>query len=121
MLSQLARIASIQMVDEIIIVKDNSFQHRNKEFASLSSLTKILQYLETPQYLRKAFFPISQDLKYVGLMNPIESSHHLKADEYCQYREGVVMNRPVKEGAGSWVEIGLLRVFSSNTATQAQR
>jgi methyltransferase len=121
MLSQLARIASIQMVDEIIIVKDNSFQHRNKEFASLSSLTKILQYLETPQYLRKAFFPISQDLKYVGLMNPIESSHHLKADEYCQYREGVVMNRPVKEGAGSWVEIGLLKVFSSNTATQAQR
>ena len=110
MLSQLARIVSIQMVDEIILVKDNSFQHRNREFSSLLSLTKILQYLETPQYLRKLLFPISSDLKYVGLMNPIESSHHLKAEEYCQYREGVVLNRPVKDGTGSWVEICLLKV-----------
>jgi predicted SPOUT superfamily RNA methylase MTH1 len=110
MLSQLARIVSIQMVDEIILVKDNSFQHRNREFSSISSLTKILQYLETPQYLRKLLFPISNDLKYVGLMNPIESSHHLKTEEDCKYREGVVMNRPVKEGTGSWVEIGLLKV-----------
>ena len=66
MLSQLARIASIHMVDEIVIVKDHSFSHRNKEFSSIGSLTKILQYLETPQYLRKALFPISSDLKYVG-------------------------------------------------------
>jgi len=110
MLSQLARIASIHMVDELIILKDDSFKHRNKEFASISSITKILQYLETPQYLRKALFPISQDLKYVGLMNPIESLHHLKTEEYCKYREGVVINRPSKEGSGSWVDIGLLKV-----------
>jgi len=68
MLSQLARIASIHMVDEIVIVKDHSFSHRNKEFSSIGSLTKILQYLETPQYLRKSLFPISSDLKYVGSM-----------------------------------------------------
>ena len=54
------------MSDEIIIIKDHSFSHRNKEFSSIGSLTKILQYLETPQYLRKALFPISQDLRYVG-------------------------------------------------------
>ncbi len=41
-------------------------------------------------------------------MNPIESKHHLKTDEFHQYREGVVLNRPVKENsAGSWVDIGL--------------
>lgn len=41
-------------------------------------------------------------------MNPIESKHHLKNDEFHQYREGVVLNRPVKEQAsGSWVDIGL--------------
>ena len=41
-------------------------------------------------------------------MNPIESKHHLKADEFHQYREGIVLNRPVKEnGSGSWVDIGL--------------
>lgn len=40
-------------------------------------------------------------------MNPIECHHHLKSDQYCPYREGVVLNRPVKEDGGSWVEIGL--------------
>lgn len=41
-------------------------------------------------------------------MNPIESKHHLKSDEFHEYREGVVLNRPVKDNAtGSWVDIGL--------------
>jgi len=41
-------------------------------------------------------------------MNPIESKHHLKTNEFNQYREGIVLNRPVKESAeGSWVDIGL--------------
>ena len=29
-------------------------------------------------------------------MNPIEARHHLKFDEFLEYREGVVINRPVK-------------------------
>jgi hypothetical protein len=45
-------------------------------------------------------------------MNPIESIHHLKSDEWLPYREGVVVNRPVKNKAeGSWAEIGLKKVF----------
>ena len=40
-------------------------------------------------------------------MNPLDSSHHLRIDEWCKYREGIVLKRPVKEGEGSWVNIGL--------------
>jgi predicted SPOUT superfamily RNA methylase MTH1 len=40
-------------------------------------------------------------------MNPLDSSHHLRIDEWCPYREGVVLNRPVRDGEGSWVNIGL--------------
>ena len=40
-------------------------------------------------------------------MNPIEVRHHLKANEYLPYREGVVLNRPVKPNQGSWADIGL--------------
>jgi hypothetical protein len=29
-------------------------------------------------------------------MNPIETRHHLKLDEFFKYREGVIMDRPVK-------------------------
>ena len=39
-------------------------------------------------------------------MNPLESQHHLRIDEWCPYREGIVLNRPVK-GDFSWVNIGL--------------
>ncbi len=42
-------------------------------------------------------------------MNPLDSNHHLRIDEWCQYREGVVLNRPVKENEGSWCNIGLLK------------
>ena len=52
-------------------------------------------------------------------MNPIESKHHLKTDEYHQYREGVVLNRPVKETAeGSWVDIGLKKQAKINYVLQ---
>ena len=37
----------------------------------------------------------------------MESIHHLKTEDICQYREGVVTKRPVKEGKGSLVNIGL--------------
>lgn len=41
-------------------------------------------------------------------MNPIEAKHHLKVNEKLKYREGVVLNRPIKKDArGSWVDIGL--------------
>jgi hypothetical protein len=30
-------------------------------------------------------------------MNPIESKYHLKAEETCPYREGVVVDRPGKD------------------------
>jgi hypothetical protein len=40
-------------------------------------------------------------------MNPIESRHHLKSNEFCKFREGCVVNRPVKNNEGSWVDIGL--------------
>lgn len=40
-------------------------------------------------------------------MNPIESKHHLKHDEICEFREGVVVDRPTKDETSCWVEIGL--------------
>jgi len=56
-----------------------------------------LEYLETPQYLRKALFPVCNELKFSGLMNALNLPHHLKASEWCKYREGVVIPRPAKK------------------------
>lgn len=70
---------------------------------------KNLEYIETPQYLRKACFPRHSALRFTGLTNPLEAPHHLKITEWCKYREGCIINRPVSHGKGSWVNIGLLK------------
>ena len=43
-------------------------------------------------------------------MQPLECKHHLKSEEFCKYREGVTLKRPVKKNCGSWVDIGLNKV-----------
>ena len=50
------------------------------------------------------------DLKFSGLLNPLDTPHHLRADEWSKYREGVTVERPVKAESGSWVNIGLKNV-----------
>ncbi|SOV83068.1 RNA methyltransferase, putative [Plasmodium sp. gorilla clade G3] len=63
-----------------------------------------LQYLETPQYLRKHLFPITNFLKNSGLMNPVHAPHHLRSDEWLPFREGVVLQKSSK---GIIVDVGL--------------
>jgi len=129
---QIARAAATFCVDEIVI-----FAESGKQSATPSTtagafdgarrstdpdvfLARILQYLETPQYMRKMLFPRHQDLAHAGLLNPLDSPHHVRADEPVPYREGVVVNRPVasSESGGSssegpvqkcWVNVGLKR------------
>jgi len=72
-------------------------------------LARILQYLECPQYLRKHFFPIHNDLTFCGLLNPLDAPHHLRQQNSFCFREGIVTNKSVKENKnGSYVNIGLL-------------
>ena len=103
LIGELARTIGIFKISEVIIfhdkLKDNSRDYINY-------FIKNLQYLETPQYLRKTLFPMSEDLKLSGLMNPLESQHHLRKDEWSPYREGCVLDRPVN-GEYSWVNSGL--------------
>lgn len=71
-------------------------------------LARILQYLECPQYLRKFFFPLHKDLKFSGLLNPLDAPHHLRQYNEFNFREGVISNKPFKDNKGSFVNIGLL-------------
>lgn len=103
LIGQLARTIGIFKISEVIIFHDK-LKAGSKDH--LNFFIKNIQYLETPQYLRKTLFPKSEDLTNSGLMNPLDASHHLRIDEWCQYREGCVINRPVN-GDYSWVNIGL--------------
>lgn len=48
--------------------------------------------METPQYLRKALFPIHSNLRFAGLLNPLDCPHHLRMDEDFPYREGITLD-----------------------------
>ena len=102
----IGRAAAIFRVDEIIVYTDNAKldQRRDLQFIEL-----LLNYLETPQYLRKSLFPLEADLQYAGILPPLRiPSHplsgktkHLKIGEY---REGVIQGT-AKEGL--YVDIGV--------------
>lgn len=120
---QIARSAAIFNVNEIIIfdevgkggmTTEGNFGGIGKNSKTSNcnvQLARILQYLECPQYLRKSFFPVHEDLKYAGLLNPLDSVHHYRSEDDADYREGVVTKMPVKEDKGSLVDVGLEKLI----------
>lgn len=111
LVGQIAKAAAMFCFNEVVIVSCD----KTKQMKMMQDLTTTeffvqnMEYLETPQYLRKALFPKSPALRFAGLMNPLDTPHHLRATQWGKYREGVVMNRPSKDNKGSWVNIGLTK------------
>ena len=118
LIGQLARTLCMYKINEVIILKDHSYKKKFYDLNPSEYMIKILQYLETPQYLRKRLFPISNTLRHVGLIMPLECCHHLQLNDIFKYREGVVLRRPFKDNKGSWVDIGLKKDCKIKTHIQ---
>jgi predicted SPOUT superfamily RNA methylase MTH1 len=87
-----------------VIVYDDSHT-RSKE--DLDLVCTLLQYMETPQYLRKLLFPSLPLLRYAGTLPPLRTPHHPlhgEREEIGDTREAVVV-RVEKEG--SVLELGM--------------
>ncbi|NXX82599.1 CI114 methyltransferase, partial [Urocolius indicus] len=113
---QIARACAIFCVDEIVVFDEHGedvktvegdFEGIGRKGKACVQLARILQYLECPQYLRKSFFPKHEDLQFAGVLNPLDTPHHMRMDEDSEYREGVVLDRPMKPGKGSFVNCGM--------------
>ena len=101
---QIARALTVFEIDEIVIFDDQSASGqearggpppkrvagRDRNFNPNVFLAHVLQYLETPQYLRRALFPMHDDLRLAGVLNPLDAPHHMRASERTRFREGVV-------------------------------
>ncbi|TQD97568.1 hypothetical protein C1H46_016828 [Malus baccata] len=70
-------------------------------------LVRILMYLETPQYLRKALFPKHNSLRFVGMLPPLDAPHHLRKHEWGPFREGVTLKERPPNLVGTLVDVGL--------------
>ena len=54
-----------------------------------------------PTVLEEKLFPMHPDLKYAGLLNPIDAPHHMRANEDRPYREGIIVDAKSNNGKGS--------------------
>jgi predicted SPOUT superfamily RNA methylase MTH1 len=72
-IGRIARAAAIFRVDEIVVYPDQSSRAQARQ---RRLITSILQYMETPQYLRKYLFAKQPELRYAGLLPPLRTPHH---------------------------------------------
>ncbi|KAA0152104.1 hypothetical protein FNF29_04218 [Cafeteria roenbergensis] len=131
---QIARAVTVFCVDEVIVFDDHTVKAGVTTSASVAGaagggagaaaslgggdvcalMARLLQYAETPQYMRKALFPRHRDLRLAGLLAPLDAPHHVKKGEWSRFREGVVLtkNAGSVKGAksrGALVNCGLVR------------
>jgi len=100
-LGLIARACSIYGVDVIQVFRDD----RGRGESTL--IKKVLEYLETPQYLRRRLYPLDDMLRYAGLLPPLKIPSHkpkvpLEKLAVGEVREGVT-------NTDGTVDIGLAR------------
>ena len=109
-LGAIARACSIFGVNEIILYPDDA---RRDQKADLELCAEILNFLETPQYLRKRLFRLSPNLRFTGILPPLQTPPHdvprsLEACKVGDLREGVVV---AKQKGKLRVEVGLEKLL----------
>ncbi|KAK6929998.1 putative RNA methyltransferase [Dillenia turbinata] len=114
---QIARAATIFRIDEVVVFDNKSSPVDESRTISVDSsddnesgaafLLRILRYLETPQYLRKSLFPKQNNLRFVGMLPPLDAPHHLRKHEWAPYREGVTLKERDPDSNGTLVDVGL--------------
>jgi methyltransferase len=105
-LGQVARYCSLFGVDAIRVFHDPRGRGES------SFIKRVLEFLETPQYLRRRLFPLSEDLRFAGLLPPLRiPSHKAKVPlgrlQAGEFREGVVLADGFSVDAGLDVSVTL--------------
>jgi predicted SPOUT superfamily RNA methylase MTH1 len=107
-LGLVARACSVFGTKEIIVYADDSKRDQRQD---LELCLQILNFIETPQYLRKKMFRLSPVLKFTGILPPLQTPHHnvpasIRESRVGDLREGVVITR---RGERVQLEVGLER------------
>jgi len=104
LIEMISRTIVMHEIDEIIVYKDGTNIENNNE-DNINYLMKILEYIETPDYLRENLFNVlDPDYEYVDKLKMMSSCRQVLDDEH-RYREGFVIHRPHQ--GKSIVNVGL--------------
>lgn len=103
LVGQIARAVAIYCIDEVVVFKereentsertDSRSRRWDNESDPTSFFKLVLEYLETPQFLRKHLFPVSREFRLVGLLNPLGLPSHVSKKDCCRWREGIAVGR----------------------------
>ncbi|WEW57551.1 hypothetical protein PRK78_003018 [Emydomyces testavorans] len=102
LVGSIARALAVFCVDEIVIFDDEpraqpseNAQPSKNEYTAFSDpshfLAHVLSYLETPPHLRRDLFPMHPNLRTAGTLPSLDMPHHIRANEWSEYREGVTI------------------------------
>ncbi|MEM3070425.1 MAG: RNA methyltransferase [Candidatus Bathyarchaeia archaeon] len=100
-IGMVARASAIFRVEDIYVYPDQPDE------AHLIRL--ILNYMETPQYLRRHLFKKRPELRYVGMLPPLRTPHHPLEDKASMLRVGEIREGIVQDvdGESSLVYVGV--------------
>ena len=103
----IGRALAIFRVERVYLYTDEHGLHRRDGLL----IRHLLEYMETPQYLRKRLFPRSKLLQFAGLLPPLRTPHHKlevppERIRIGEYREGVT----VKKEGNTFVDVGLAQL-----------
>lgn len=112
-IGQIARTCSVFGVDLIQVFRDP----RGRGESHL--IRHVLEYLETPQYLRRRLFPLEDSLRFAGLLPPLRiPSHKPKVPigriKTGELREGVVLSDGRSVDVGLDVNVSLRQNIGGN-------
>ena len=112
-LGQIARYCALFGVDAVRVFHDPRGRGES------GFIKNVLEYLETPQYLRKRLFPLSEDLRYAGLLPPLRIPSHKAKVPLGKLREGevreaVVLQDGLSADAGLDAPVALRRKETPN-------
>ncbi|MEM1958584.1 MAG: putative RNA uridine N3 methyltransferase [Candidatus Nitrosocaldus sp.] len=103
--ARIARILALFGVESVLIYRDTSADYSRDGML----LRLVLEFMDTPQYLRKRLYGRMRELRYAGLFPPLKAPHHkpyVRMDEVKvdDVRQGVVIARRKN---GYYVDVGL--------------
>lgn len=106
-IGQLCRALAIFRVDKLIIYHEDP----EKPDPTARLIKIIFDYMNTPPYLRKRLYPVMPELRYAGLLPPLNIPTHPTADgppiDNFELREGLV----IKKGANYFVDAGIAKLL----------
>lgn len=106
-ISLIARSCSIFGINTIYIYEEGGGNYSDRVL-----LSTILRYLETPQYLRKTLFPKMDELKYAGILHPLQIPHHSLSSNPKELKPGDIREGAIVHHKGKkFVDIGIRQLI----------